>query len=247
MSATFFRLDSACLPLHRLAAFEQTILGGIRDLLLVLAPDGRVLHASQMCLALTTFTPEYLIGNHIGTFMHYDDLPVFLKEFRESMLAGKPWRFHHRFRRTDDTFAVFESTLNPFIDTSADHTAGFFGLHKCVMTLRPYSNPSVVLLDTYLDQITRQARLIEQLKELRSEAETLVEEEEGHEVVDECIKEETDACVSSNARTKKKVSSISDLLYFTDNLRGPFHYHDRRFFKRTSTRISPKLRYGQQP
>ena len=73
MWATPFRLDSTCLPLHRLAAFEQTILDGIQDLLLVLAPDGRVLHASQMCFALTTLTPKHLLGNHIANFMHYDD------------------------------------------------------------------------------------------------------------------------------------------------------------------------------
>jgi PAS domain-containing protein len=90
MSATPFQLDSACLPIYRPAAFEHTIIDYIQDLLLVLSPDGHVLHASQMCLALTTLTPGHLLGKHITTFMHYDDLPVFLEDADANMLGGRP-------------------------------------------------------------------------------------------------------------------------------------------------------------
>jgi PAS domain-containing protein len=219
-----FHLDSTCLPLHRLAAFEQTILDGIKDLLLVLAPDGCVLHASQMCFALTTLTPQHLVGNHISRFMHYDDLPVFLDEFNTNMLVGKPWRFHHRLRRADDTFAVFESTFNPFVDTTSFQTAGYPGLRKCLMTIRSYFSPSAALLDSYLDLITAQARLTGQLKQLR--AGTDEDEEEEAQVVDEYVKQELDACVSRTTKTQKKVSSIRVLLHFTDNLQGPFRDRD---------------------
>jgi PAS domain-containing protein len=198
MSATDFRLDSACLPLHRLAAFEQTILDGVQDLLLVLAPDGRVLHVSPMCFALTTLTPEHLLGNYIASFMHYDDMPVFLAEFQASMAAGSPWRFHHRLRRTDGTFAIFEST----------QPAACFGLNKCVMTLRPYSNPSVVLMDSYLDHFTTNARLMERLKQLRSEIEDSDEEvDEGEEVV-----QKIEVCVPITIKAKTKVSSSRILI-----------------------------------
>jgi len=272
MSATPFHLDSACLPRHRLAAFEQNILDGIQDLLLVLAPDGRVLHASRMCLALTTLTPEYLVGNHIATFMHYDDLPVFLDEFKASLRSGQPWRFQHRLRKADDTFAVFESTFNPFIDTSEVQTAGFHGLHKCIMTVRPYLHPSVVLLDSYLDHITTQARLIQQLEDLRSEAEVLIdddddEEQEGEaageageseesgesgqseeekEVVDEFMMQKTDVCAPNIANTKKKVSSILPLLIVTDLLQDPRQIRNQQSLEQSFTESSPQIRLGQR-
>lgn len=214
MPATSFQLVSACLPLHRPAAFEYNILDGIRDLLLVLGPDFRVLHASRMCFEFTTFTPESLVGSHITTFMHYDDLPVFLNEYNANMLANIPWRFHHRLRKADDTFAVFESTINPFIDTTAVQTGQFFEFRKCVMTVRPYSKPSVVLLDSYLDQMTTEARLVKQLNQLRSESQSPGEDKE--EVVDEHVMEEIDLCAPSTAKTKKKVSSICVLIYILD-------------------------------
>jgi PAS domain S-box-containing protein len=253
MSATPFQLDSACLPIHRLAAFEHTILDGIQDLLLVLAPDGRVLHASQMCLALTTLTPEHLIGNHITTFMHYDDLPVFLEEFNANMLEGKPWRYHHRLRRADGTFTVFESTLNPFIDKTAFQTTGFFGLRKCLMTIRPYLNPSVALLDSYLDHITTQARLVKQLKQLRSDTEESYEkeeeeeEEEEEEAMDEHTLEGTHVRVPSTKKTKKKVSSIGVLSDLTNMLLGPFQDRNRPSFRRSFTKTSPRFCPGRQP
>lgn len=202
MSATGFRLESASLPVHRVAAFEQNILDGVRDLFLVLAPNGHVLHASQMCFELTTLIPEYLIGNHITTFMHYDDLPVFLMQFNACLISGKSWRFHHRLRRADDTFAVFESTFNPFFDSSSTQSAEYFGLQKCVMTIRPYSNRSVALMDSYLDHYTTNTRLVEQLKLLRAEAE-IVDEEEEEEVV-----QETNVLLTCSANTNNKVSGI---------------------------------------
>ncbi|KEQ68409.1 hypothetical protein M436DRAFT_76924 [Aureobasidium namibiae CBS 147.97] len=212
MSATPFHLDSACLPLDRLAAFERNILDGIQDLLLVLAPDGRVLHASQMCLALTSLTPEHFVGNHIATFMHYDDLPVFLEEFKASSLSGQPWRFQHRLRKADDTFAVFESAFSPFLDTSAAQTAGFHGLHKCVMTVRPYSHPSAVLLDSYLEHITTQARLIQQLEDLRSEAEILEDDDDDEDKVILNSAMDNDRALSDRAVSKlQRTSGAGDI------------------------------------
>jgi len=195
MSATPFRLDSACLPVDRLADFEQTIIDGILDLLVVLGPDGRVRHASQMSFALTALTPEHLVGNHIGAFMHYDDLPVFLEGFKATLLSGIPWRFHYRLRRPDDTFAVFESTLNPFFDSISTQPQEHFGLYNFVMTTRPYCNPPTVLMDSYLEHFTTNARLVEQIKLLRSEAETADEEE--NEETTQC----TDAHNEPNSKT----------------------------------------------
>lgn len=234
MSATSFRLDSACLPVHRLEAFQQTILDGIQDLLLVLAPDGRVLHASQTCFALTTLTPQHLIGNYIAAFMHHDDMPLFLVEFEASMSAGTPWRLHHRLRRADGTFAVFESTLNPFFDVTSTEPAEYFGLHKCIMTLRPYSNPSTVLMDSYLDHITTNTRLVEQIRQLRSEA-AIADEEDNQELL-----QETSCNVSA-------ANSIRALLDLTDLSQDPPQTGTRPSFERAPTKSSPQKCHGPQP
>jgi hypothetical protein len=79
-------------------------------------------------------------------------------------------------------------------------------------------------LDSYLDHITTQARLTEQLKQLLAGTD---EEEEGEaQVVDEHVKQEVDACVPRTTKTKKKVSSIRVHLHSTDNLQGPFRDRD---------------------
>ena len=213
--------------------------------MLVLAPDGLVLHASSKCFGLTTFTCEHLTGNYIANFMHYDDMPVFLTEFNATMAAGTPWRFHHRLRKADGTFAVFESTFNPFFDSTSSQPAEYFGLYKCVMTIRPYSNPSVVMMDSYLDHFTTNARLVEQLKQLRSESEESNEEEEEEEVKEVIPAIET--CVSSILETKNKVSSIPIVLDSTDSSPDSTSYKESTSFRRVSTKSNQEFCPGQQP
>lgn len=95
------------------------------------------------------------------------------------------------------------------------------------MTARPYYNFLAVLLDSYLDQTTTQARLLKQLSQLRSRVDRQ-EGEKVEEVVDEHVLdemlEEVDVCVSSTAKEKKRVSSIRAIAVFTDASCGLFRH-----------------------
>lgn len=168
--ASNFRVDLESLPLNRSAGFPQRVLGSIRDLLIVLAADGRVLYASQMCQTLTSHSPEFLVGKHITTFMHYDDIPVFLVDFKEGMSTGNSWRCHHRVRRRDDTFAPFESTFKPYTDSTVDDDTGVKDTKMCLMTTRPYPISCTSLMDSFLEHCTTNIRLTTQLKQLQDEA-----------------------------------------------------------------------------
>lgn len=100
------------------------------------------------------------------------------------------------------------------------------------MTARPYYNFLAVLLDSYLDQTTTQARLLKQLSQLRSrvdrqegeKVEEVVDEHVLEEMLDEHVMEEVDVCVSSTAKEKKRVSSIRAIAVFTDASRGLFRH-----------------------
>lgn len=154
-----FNVESEHLPVNRSAAFYRKIVNGIQDLVLVLAQDGRILFASSACQSLTAFPPRALVGNLVTTFMHHDDLPIFLADFKNCFTAGKSWTFHHRIRRQDDSFAVFESAFKPYHDTEISKSAGLTGIQLCLMTTRPYSTPCTTKMDTFLEQWTNGLRL----------------------------------------------------------------------------------------
>ena len=146
-----FNVESEHLPVNRSAAFYRKIVNGIQDLVLVLAQDGRILFASSVCQSLTAFPPKALVGNLVTSFMHHDDLPIFLAEFKNCFTAGESWTFHHRIRRQDDSFAVFESAFKPYHDTEISKSAGLTGIQLCLMTARPYSTPCTTKMDTFLE------------------------------------------------------------------------------------------------
>jgi PAS domain-containing protein len=150
--------------------FKPDIADGIRDLLLVLAVDGRILYASQMSFPLIGKYPEQLVGRYVSTYMNFDDMPVFLSDFKENMARGSSWRYHHRLRRSDDVFVPFESTFKPYANDMVAKQAGLEDTKMCLMTSRPYPNQCASLMDSFLEHCITNARLSDQLEHLKNEA-----------------------------------------------------------------------------
>ncbi|THW89897.1 hypothetical protein D6D18_06847 [Aureobasidium pullulans] len=168
-----FHIDTENLPLNRSAGFQQKVLDGIQDLLMVLAVDGRILYSSPMSFPLIQVDSEKLVGHYMPTYMKVDDIPVFLEDFKDNMAAGRPWRYHHRLRRQDGTFAIFESTFKPYTENLVFEQAGLKPTKMCLMTSRPYPIPSTSLMDSFLEHCTTHIRLTAQLAKLKEESQTI--------------------------------------------------------------------------
>lgn len=138
---------------------------------MVLSEDGHCLYASDNCLALTTHSRRALIGERLTSLMHYDDLAVFLPDFRINMASGTSWTFHHRLRRNDDSFAVFESSFRPFRSDAFACSLGLSDVPMCMVVMRPYPTQAGAELDTFLELETARIFLQTQLEELKREEE----------------------------------------------------------------------------
>jgi PAS domain S-box-containing protein len=162
--------------------WSQRVLEELRDFLHILTPDGRILYVSPSCKALTGWDPAQLIGRFIGEFIHPDDSGIFVKEFNESIASGNPMRFFYRFRKTDETWIIFESHGHPHL--SSDHNAytppstincrGFF-----IMS-RPYPTKNAALLDSFLEHKIENERLTKRIAELKREEREETEAQDRH-------------------------------------------------------------------
>ncbi|KAI5850629.1 hypothetical protein BZA05DRAFT_59024 [Tricharina praecox] len=151
--------------------WSQRILEELQDFLHVLTPTGKVVYASPSSRALTGFGVEELIGKFITDFIHEDDSALFVRDFNESIATGRPLRLFYRFRKSDDTYAIFEAHGHPHIadapqiDPSSLQSIckGFF------MMARPYPTRNAALLDSFLEHKIENERLMKRIVELRQE------------------------------------------------------------------------------
>jgi len=173
--------------------WSQRILEELQDFMHVLTPTGKLVYASPSSRALTGFGVEELIGKFITDFIHEDDSALyvpssfrprpqsyeayvchdgrFVRDFNESIATGRPLRLFYRFRKSDDTYAIFEAHGHPHIadapqiDPSALQSVckGFF------MMARPYPTRNAALLDSFLEHKIENERLVKRIAELRQE------------------------------------------------------------------------------
>ena len=172
---TGFGIPNANPPSNTLTEFTkrrnwtQRAIEALRDFLHILTPDGRILYVSPSCKQLTGHDPSQLVGRFIPDFIHPDDNLLFLKEFNESIASGNSLRFFFRFRKNDDSWAIFEAHGHPHIsqDTSfgpqSARCRGFF------MMARPYPTKNASLLDSFLEHKIENERLMKRIAELKRE------------------------------------------------------------------------------
>ncbi|KAF3041720.1 blue light receptor [Didymella heteroderae] len=151
--------------------WSQRVLEELRDLLHILTPNGRILYVSPSCKTLTGWEPSQLMGRFVNEFIHPEDIGIFVKEFNESIASGNPLRFFYRFRKADDTWAIFESHGHPhlssdpssFAPPNALNCRGFF------IMARPYPTKNAALLDSFLEHKIENERLTKRIAELKRE------------------------------------------------------------------------------
>lgn len=161
-------LSNIDVSLEARTATIASILAASRHLVFVLAADGRCLHATEECYNL--IPADVLLGKHITSFMHHDDLPVFLENYYKTCLDPKTsWTFHHRLRRPDGAFTLFESTFRPFYDPQLSKAANTPERPMCLMNAKRYQTPQATLIDSLLEHYTTNIQLTDQLRRLREE------------------------------------------------------------------------------
>ncbi|KAI9660135.1 MAG: blue light receptor [Bathelium mastoideum] len=153
--------------------WSQRVLEELKDFLHILTPDGRILYVSPSCKFLTGHDPSQIQGKFIGEFIHPDDSGIFVREFNESIASGNPLRFFYRFRKADDSYAIFESHGHPHLSSEAiqfgpsPNSAGF--CRGFFLMARPYPTKNAALLDSFLEHKIENERLTKRIAELKRE------------------------------------------------------------------------------
>lgn len=155
-------------------SWMQQIVEELKDLIHILAPDGRVLYISDGVKQLTGYNPEDIIGKSIVDFIHPDDSAMFVREFNNSVTSGDALRVFYRFRKqTGGEYAVLECHGRPHLtsgttsssqNNSSGPCSGFF------MMSRPYPTKNAALLDSFLEHKIENERLMRKIETLRREA-----------------------------------------------------------------------------
>ncbi|KAF3170119.1 blue light receptor [Orbilia oligospora] len=151
--------------------WSQRIIEELQDLLCILTPSGKIRYTSPNTKHITGFTADELLGRMITEFVHIDDSHIFIREFNEAIASAQPLRIFFRFRRKDDTYAIFESNGHPHFsdqrqlpsNTATPVCSGFF------MMARLYPTKNVALLDSFLEHKIENERLKRRIAELKLE------------------------------------------------------------------------------
>ncbi|KFX98165.1 hypothetical protein V490_02438 [Pseudogymnoascus sp. VKM F-3557] len=152
--------------------WKQQIVDELKDLIHILAADGRVLYISDGIQQLTGFNPEEIIGKSIVDFIHPDDSAMFIREFSNSTASGDALRIFYRFRKQNGEYATLEAHGNPHLangptsssqNNSPTPCSGFF------MMSRPYPTKNAALLDSFLEHKIENERLMKKIEALRRE------------------------------------------------------------------------------
>ncbi|KAI9848757.1 MAG: blue light receptor [Sclerophora amabilis] len=164
--------------------WSQRVLDELKDFLHILTPDGRILYVSPSSTFLTGYEQNDLVGKFIVDFIHPDDSGIFVREFNESIATGNPLRFFYRFRKSDESYTIFESHGHPHLTSEAatfgpNNAAGF--CRGFFMMARPYPTKNAALLDSFLEHKIENERLTKRIADLkREEQEDLENQHEGH-------------------------------------------------------------------
>ncbi|KAL5359548.1 hypothetical protein BJX96DRAFT_148652 [Aspergillus floccosus] len=147
--------------------WPQRVIGEIQDLLLLLAPDRKVLYVSPSCETITGYTPSELEHNDLLRYVHNDDKSIFAAEMDECVTTGRPLQCHFRFTKPDKTSRLLEAYGHSHVvsEKLRQTCNGVF------LVCRPYPTKSCQLLDSFLEHKIENIRLHQRIAQLKEEEE----------------------------------------------------------------------------
>ncbi|KAL2808377.1 hypothetical protein BJX63DRAFT_38612 [Aspergillus granulosus] len=149
--------------------WPERVLDEVRDLLLLLTPDGRVSYVSPSCRSILGFGKAQFESNYFSRFIHKDDKAVFAREFHECITTARPLRCHFRVYHSDNSSTLVEAHGHPHLTTSNDDDNQQALCHGVFLVCRPYHTHSTHLLDSYLEHKLENIRLKERIAQLKRE------------------------------------------------------------------------------
>ncbi|KAL2850821.1 hypothetical protein BJX68DRAFT_266397 [Aspergillus pseudodeflectus] len=151
--------------------WPERVLDEVRDLLLLLTPDGRVSYVSPSCRPITGFGQAQLEQNYFSRFIHDDDKAVFAREFHECIATGRPLRCHFRVYHFDNSSSLVEARGHPHFTTRSADGSEQLTCHGVFLVCRPYHTQSTQILDSFLEHKLENIRLKERIAQLKREEE----------------------------------------------------------------------------
>ncbi|OKL60236.1 hypothetical protein UA08_04808 [Talaromyces atroroseus] len=167
-------VTSAVTDFTRRRNWTQRILAEMRDVLVVLSPDGKVLYSSPATKSITNYEPKDLESRFLSELMHGDDRAAFIREFNESIATGHRLRYHFRFRKPSGEFTILEASGHAHMSREkttlgtgkeGNRCDGFF------LVCRPYPTTNNSLLDSFLEHKVENMRLNRRIADLKKEEE----------------------------------------------------------------------------
>ncbi|OJJ97885.1 hypothetical protein ASPACDRAFT_45185 [Aspergillus aculeatus ATCC 16872] len=98
--------------------WASRVLQEMKDLMLLLSREGRVLYASPSCVEITGFEAQSLEKSDLFRYVHEDDKSVLTQELKECIQTGRLLRCHFRFCKPDSSFCLLEAHGHPHIAPS---------------------------------------------------------------------------------------------------------------------------------
>ncbi|KAJ5476691.1 hypothetical protein N7475_002420 [Penicillium sp. IBT 31633x] len=152
--------------------WTERVLEEMKDMLLLLTPQGRITYATPSCKHVTGRSPKQFEGSFLSQYIHEDDQSVFQKDLDDSVAANQSFRTHIRVQKANGTYSLMEAYGHPHIANQdkrqgetpiKERCTGFF------LMCRPYPNKISQLLDSFLEHKIENARLIQQIAKLKKE------------------------------------------------------------------------------
>jgi PAS domain S-box-containing protein len=155
------------------SGWTERVLEEMKDMLLLLTPQGRITYATPSAKNITGRTAKQLEGTILSQYIHEDDQTVFQRDLEESVAANRPFRTHIRFHKTNSTYCLMEAYGHPHI-ANQDERQGRKrpANERCtgyLLVCRPYPSKISQLLDSFLEHKIENARLIQQIAKLKQE------------------------------------------------------------------------------
>ncbi|KAK0747741.1 hypothetical protein B0T21DRAFT_406333 [Apiosordaria backusii] len=151
----------------------------LQDFLHILDANGRIKHVSPSVERLTGHKPSDLLDVFLKDLIHADDVGVFTSELNESIASGSPLRLFYRLRKSDNSYAIFESVGHAHIAAAKfapnpNNQSPF--CQAVFMMSRPYPTKNAGFLDSFLEHKIENERLKRRIAELKREEQDEVEE-----------------------------------------------------------------------
>ncbi|KAE8383545.1 hypothetical protein BDV26DRAFT_287384 [Aspergillus bertholletiae] len=157
--------------------WPQRVLSDIKDMLLLLSADGKILYVSPSCKSITGYDADQLQQNSLENFIHNDDKTMFSEEINECITTTRPVNCHFRFRKKDNnshTSCVLEASGHPHMKPTEPSDSPKNQNQDCIgvfLLCRPYPTKGSQLIDSFLEHKIENVRLNQRIAQLRQEEE----------------------------------------------------------------------------